>query len=644
MSNEIKAAPGGDGPPPEVEPSEEQTGVEAAAAGSTSPQSGKKDPADGLADGEGIQVDAFGKPSPGGVEVFRKDGKSYIHCQIRDRDVRFKPEELVRQHALRELLDDLGYEKSQIRVEVPVQMGSEVHKKPADVVVYTDGKRTSPWIIVELKKPKRKEGIEQLKSYMNATGAQFGWWTNGSDAQYLLRTDPNDFSLRLTRVPAAGESLDDIDDPLTRERLKPVTDLLDLLLVCEEEILSHQSVNTFDELFKVIYAKLYNERMNLAHPSDVCQFRVGLTEDPEKVAERITRLYEKARRKWKGVFKDDIELTPQNLTYVVAALQEYEFVSDRSGDVLGVAFEALINPETKGDKGQYFTPRHVIDMCVSMLDPAEEEKILDPASGSSGFLIRAMKHVNAKIDERFGIDPDKAAEHRKDYAQEMLVAMDNDPRLVRIAKAYMIIENDGRANVHFADSLDARSWETEIKKKLEDVDMILTNPPFAGAIKTSTTLNQYDLTYRGDPGKGKPATKVVRAILFLEQSLRILRPGGRMAIVLPQGLMNNITDGYVRDFIDRNARILAIVGLHENTFLPFTKAKTTVLFLQKWQDPDERPEDYEIFFDVSRRPGKNGYGQPIWSDDGTLDTDVMEIAAVFGAWAATQGFDWVADA
>lgn len=644
MSGGIEAAPGGDGSPPENEPSEEQTGVEAAAAGSTSPQSGKKDPAEGLADGEGIQVDAFGKPSPGGVEVFRKGGKSYVHCQIRDRDLRFKPEELVRQHALCELLEDLGYEKSQIGVEVPVQMGSEVHKKPADVVVYTDDKKTTPWIVVELKKPKRKEGIEQLKSYMNATGAQFGWWTNGSDAQYLLRTDPNDFSLRLTRVPAAGESLDDIDDPLTRERLKPVTDLLDLLLVCEEEILSHQSVNTFDELFKVIYAKLYDERMNLAHPSDVCQFRVGLTEDPEKVAERITRLYEKARRKWKGVFKDDIELTPQNLTYVVAALQEYEFVSDSSGDVLGVAFEALINPETKGDKGQYFTPRHVIDMCVSMLDPTEEEKILDPASGSSGFLIRAMKHVNAKIDERFGIDPDKAAEHRKDYAQEMLVAMDNDPRLVRIAKAYMIIENDGRANVHFADSLDPRSWESEIRKKLEDVDLILTNPPFAGAIKTSTTLNQYDLTYRGDPGKAKAATKVVRAILFLERSLRILRPGGRMAIVLPQGLMNNVTDGYVRDFVDRNARILAIVGLHENTFLPFTKAKTTVLFLQKWQDPDERPDDYEIFFDVSRRPGKNGYGQPIWKDDGSLDTDVMDIAADFSAWAATQGFDWVADA
>jgi type I restriction enzyme M protein len=615
--------------------------LDAAAAGATSPRSGAKDPTESLSDGDGVELDAFGRPSPGGVRVFRKSGKSYIHCVIRKRDLRYKPEELVRQHALRDLMDSLGYDISRIRVEVPVQMGSSVHDKPADVVVYADDKKTSPWIIVELKKPKRKDGIEQLKSYMNATGAPLGWWTNGSDNQHLLRTDPNDFSLRLTRLPSTGESLDDIDEPLTKARLKPVADLLDLLTVCEEEILSHQSVDTFDELFKIIYAKLYDERMNLARPDDVCQFRVGLTEKPAAVAERITSLYNKARKKWKGIFKDDIELTHQNLAYVVAALQEYEFVSDKAGDVLGVAFEALINPQTKGDKGQYFTPRHVIDMCVEMLNPGEDEKILDPAAGSAGFLIRAMKHVNSWIDERFGVDPDKAAEHRKDYAQEMLVGMDNDPRLVRIAKAYMIIENDGRSNIHFADSLDPRSWDSEVRKKLDDVDLIITNPPFAGAIKTNGTLSQYDLTYKGDPGTHKPAAKVVRAILFLERSLRILEPGGRMAIVLPQGLMNNLNDDYVRNFIDREAQILAVVGLHENTFLPFTKAKTSVLFLRKWEESEERPDDYEIFFDVSRRPGKNGYGQPIWRADGTgLDTDVMEIAADFRVWAAAQHFAW----
>ncbi len=113
-----------------------------------------------------------------------------------------------------------------------------------------------------------------------------------------------------------------------------------------------------------------------------------------------------------------------------------------------------------------------------------------------------------------------------------------------------------------------------------------------------------------------------------------------MAIVLPQGLMNNINDAYVRDYVDRQARILAVIGLHENTFLPFTKAKTSVLFLEKWSNPEDRLDDYEIFTDVSRKPGKNGYGQPLWKLDGSLDTDVLEIAEAFREWAADQGFDW----
>src|SRR5439155_23577033 len=144
---------------------------------------------------------------------------------------------------------------------------------------------------------------------------------------------------------------------------------------------------------------------------------------------RVRGLYAKAKGKWKGVFKDDIEITDQNLAFVIAALQEYEFTADKSGDVMGVAFEAMINPETKGDKGQYFTPRHVVAMCVRMLNPRIDEKVCDPAGGSAGFLIYAMKHVNAYIQRRWGDDPDQAAEQRKDYAQDLLVAMDNDPRL-----------------------------------------------------------------------------------------------------------------------------------------------------------------------------------------------------------------------
>ncbi len=616
------------------------TGVAGSPLGTPPPSGKTNDPGAGLADGQTLEVDINGNPSPGGVELKRRGGKTYIRCKVRDKDLRWKPEEVVRQHILRQLMDDLGYAKSQIGVEVPVTMGSTVHDKPADIAVYADATCANVRLIVEVKKPRRKDGTDQLKSYMNATGAVFGWWTNGRDEQVLLRQDPNVFSLRLTRVPAPGESLADVDEPLTKARLRPVTDLFDLLTLCEDEILAHQNVNTFDELFKIVYAKLYDERMNLAGPSSVCEFRIGVTESPADAAKRVRGLYEKARKKWKGVFKDEIELNDNNLAFVVASLQEYEFIGDKSGDVLGVAFEALINRETKGDKGQYFTPRHITNMCVRMLNPAVDEKIWDPACGSAGFLISAMKHVNKGIDDKYS-NPDQAAEHRKDYAQEYLIGSDNDPRLTRIAKAYMIVENDGRSNIHQADSLDPTSWDAEFRKKLGDVDVVLTNPPFAGGIKTPQILSQYDLAYKNDRSKHKQSKEVVRAILFLERCLRVLRPGGRMAIVLPQGLMNNVGDSYVRDFIDQQGRILAVVGLDENTFKPFTNAKTSVVFLEKWEGQSQRLTDYDFFIDVSRRPGKDKVGAPIFLHDGvTLDTDVMDIADNFRAWAKGEGFPW----
>ena len=344
--------------------------------------------------------DPFGRPDSAGIAVFLKGDRAHIRCAVRKKDLRYKPEELVRQHILRALQEELGYSVNQMAVEVGVVMGSTEHEKPADIVVYSDSTKATERIIVELKRPNRRDGVEQLKSYMNATGTPFGWWTNGADDQFLLRTDPNVFSWRLTRVPAAGEDLSDIDAPLTKADLKPVVDLVDLLEACENEILAHQSVDTFDELFKVVYAKLYDERMNLAAPTDVCQFRIGITEEKAAAAKRLRGLYDRARKKWKGVFKDDIELSDDNLAFVLAALQEYEFIGEKSGDVLGLAFEAMINPQTKGDKGQYFTPRHVVEMCVQMVRPGLDEKVLDPAVGSAGFLIHAMKYVNQMIDAR----------------------------------------------------------------------------------------------------------------------------------------------------------------------------------------------------------------------------------------------------
>ena len=396
-----------------------------------------------------------------------------------------------------------------------IVIGGSVHDKAADIVVYEDETKENPTIILEVKRPRRKEGIDQLKAYMNATGAVFGYWTDGIDDKVLLRSEPNDFSRPVWRLPEMGETLDDVDEPLTRDKLVPVKDLYSVFKDIEDEILAHQTVDTFNEIFKVVFAKLFDERVNLYNNSAVAQFRMGLTETPGVVSARVSKLFKKAVGKWKDVYRptDTIELSDSNVAYVLQALQQYHLV--RSGDVLGVAFELLVNQEMKGDMGQYFTPLQVISMMVEMLGPKIGETVCDPAVGSGGFLIYAMRHVFAEIEEKWE-DPDDKAEQRKDYAQECLIGVDSDQRLVRVAKAYMIMENNGRSSVFASDSLDFDSWSEALRSRMlgrsfgkgevkpgllidnrlpsDGVDVIIANPPFAGAIKVNTTLRQYQLS------------------------------------------------------------------------------------------------------------------------------------------------------
>lgn len=604
---------------------------------------------------EAFLVPSGGSPIATGVSLKEKKGKYYISCRIRKKDLVFKPEEVVRQQNINRIIDKLGYDEDQIGVEVQVVIGGSVHDKAADIVVYEDSAKTNPWIIVETKKPDRKDGISQLKSYMNATGATFGFWTNGADDKYLLRSAPNDYSRPIWRLPNHGESLDDIDEPLTKKNLTPVKDLYSVFKDLEQEILAHQTVDTFNEIFKMVFAKLYDERVNLYNQDAPAKFKMGLTETQTSVAKNIRSLFGQAKKKWKDVYtaSDNIELNDATITYCVQALQQYHLM--RSGDVLGMAFELLVNQEMKGDMGQFFTPRQVVQMMVRIMNPKLDELTCDPACGSAGFLIYTMRKVFMDIEDRWD-DADDRAEQRKDYAQEFIVAMDNDPRLVRVAKAYMIMENDGRSGVYVADSLDYDSWEdaalrecivgrklkgAEIKKGIlvgsreetDGVDIILTNPPFAGAIKTSTTLRQYKL---GLDKTGKMKKQLDRAKLFLERCIDMLRPGGRMGIVLPQGLFNNIHDQGVRDFVGEQCRILAVIGLHPYTFRPFTLAKTSVLFLEKWSE-GEQLEDYPVFTAVSMRPGKTKLGRPQFLQDGvTLDCDMDLIADEYTEWAKAE--------
>ena len=576
----------------------------------------------------------------------RGNEQPFIKCLVRNRDIQLKPEEVIRQLYVSYLTKDLSYSIDRMELEYGVSFGRE--KKRADIVIFDKDQTTTPYLIVEVKKPKLKDGKEQLKSYCNATGAPIGVWTNGDAISFYHRKDPNYFE-PIPSIPNANEKLVDIltarwtmqdlieNDALVKERKS----LKSLIVEMEDEVLANAGVDVFEEVFKLIFTKLYDEMESGRNKIRYLVFRnYGETETELKA--KIQNLFDKSRDKWQGVFSDDAKLmlTPSHLAVCVSTLEKVKLFNSNL-DVVDEAFEYLINKSSKGEKGQYFTPRYVIDMCVKMLNPQEHEKMIDTASGSCGFPVHTIFKVWRDIlkdenkEESHLFTTEKKGGRYEDYVVNNVFAIDFDEKAVRVSRTLNLIAGDGESNVLHLNTLDWERWETKVKededwtdtyyrgwKKLKKLrkkrtsyqefnfDILMANPPFAGDIKETRIINKYDL---GKKANGKYHTKVGRDILFIERNLDFLKPGGRMAVVLPQGRFNNSSDKYIRDYIAEHCRILAVVGLHGNVFKPHTGTKTSVLFVQKWDNElCPKPDDYPIFFATMQEPSKDNSGEKIY--------------------------------
>jgi type I restriction enzyme M protein len=566
----------------------------------------------------------------------------YVECQVRKREIKLTPEEAVRQLYISVLANDYGYSTERMELEYSVSFGRE--KKRADIVVFDKQNTTSIYMMIELKKPKLKDGKEQLKSYCNATGAPIGIWSNGESISYYHRKDPNYFE-DLSAIPKATEKLSDIltdrwtiEDLINKDKL--VTErksLKDLILEMEDEVLANAGVDVFEELFKLIFTKLFDEMESGRNRNRFLEFRnYGDTETELK--NKIQSIFDRARQKWDGVFTDDAKLmlTPSHLSVCVSSLQDVKLFNSNL-DVVDEAFEYLINKSSKGEKGQYFTPRYVIDMCVKMLNPQEEETMIDTASGSCGFPIHTVFKVWEEIvgnARGYLFTLEEKPARCLDYVQNKVFAIDFDEKAVRVSRCLNLIAGDGQTNVLHLNTLDWERWEENTEsedwldvyyhgwknlKKLRadknsnqdfNFDIVMANPPFAGDIKESRILSKYEL---GKKSTGKYQTAVGRDILFIERNLDFLRPGGRMAIVLPQGRFNNSSDKAIRDYISERCRILGVVGLHGNVFKPHTGTKTSVMFVQKWDNKlCPKVEDYPIFFATMQEPSKDNSGEKIF--------------------------------
>lgn len=578
------------------------------------------------------------------VKDVRGKATPYVKCLVRKKEIKLTPEEAVRQLYIQLLIDDYEYPTERMELEYAVSFGRE--KKRADIVIFDKQQTTSPYIMVELKKPKLKDGKEQLKSYCNATGAPIGIWSNGESVSFYHRKDPNYFE-DIPAIPKASEKLSDIlserwtiENLIEKDKLRTERkSLKDLVLEMEDEVLANAGVDVFEELFKLIFTKLYDEMEAGRNKSRHLEFRnYGDTESELK--EKIQKLFNQAKTKWEGVFSDDsrIELTASHLSVCVSSLQDVKLFNSNL-DVVDDAFEYLINKSSKGEKGQYFTPRYVIDMCVKMLNPQEHETMIDSAAGSCGFPVHTIFHVWEQIMKDEGLDKshlftlEQKPARCTDYVNDKVFAIDFDEKSVRVARTLNLIAGDGQTNVLHLNTLDWERWDEKTNdedwqdtyyegwrkfKKLRtnknnqdfSFDILMANPPFAGDIKESRILAKYEL---GKKPNGKYQTKVGRDILFIERNLDFLKPGGRMAIVLPQGRFNNSSDKNIRDFIAERCRILAVVGLHGNVFKPHTGTKTSVLFVQKWDDKlCPKVDDYPIFFATMQESSKDNSGDKIY--------------------------------
>lgn len=577
----------------------------------------------------------------------------YFNCLVREKKIRLNPEEVVRQLYLMVLNEDYGYSFERMELEYAVSFGRE--KKRADIVIFDKIDSRAVNIIVEVKKPKLKDGKEQLHSYCNATGAQIGIWSNGDSVSYYHRKDPNYFE-DIPGIPKATQKLADIlNEPWSLEDLikkdKLVTEkksLKDLILEMEDEVLANAGVDVFEELFKLIFTKLYDEMESGRNRSRYLEFRNNGDTETE-LKEKIQDLFNKANRKWEGVFPDEskLMLTPSHLAICVSSLEKVKLFNSNL-DVVDEAFEYLINKSSKGEKGQYFTPRYGIDMCVKMLNPQEHETVIDTAAGSCGFPVHTFFYVKNQIHKDLGIEDDEMMTTRvpeprvQDYVQNKVFAIDFDEKAVRVARCLNLIAGDGETNVLHLNTLDYERWHEKTKdeewldtygtgwrniKKLRKIktetkenesyvnrdfefDILMANPPFAGDIKESRVLAKYEL---GKKPNGKYQTAVGRDILFIERNLDFLKSGGRMAVVLPQGRFNNSSDKAIRDYIAEKCRILAVVGFHGNVFKPHTGTKTSVLLVQKWDENlCPKVDDYPIFFATMQEPSKDNSGEKIF--------------------------------
>lgn len=571
-----------------------------------------------------------------GLISFNEDKSRITYTYVNKTCNYLDPEEQVEAEAFLKLVLVYNYPVQRIKLFEKVKMGSST--KEADIIVYEDDLFASPSIIVECKKQDVSEAeflqaIEQAASYAYALSGtvKYIWTTSGIKDVYLQIDKERQTRIQIPNIPILGKPIpkytfvkggrsnnEDAGDDTIKQQF------FDLEQVSESELTNrfkkaHQSLwaggelnpsDAFDELDKLIFCKIWDERkprkkgepydfqiIDIEKPRNATQKDIDAIEQQitNDLAKRIFALYEEGRNRDKEVFKDNIRLTPQRIRTVVSYLQGAN-LSKTDLDSKGKAFETFMGSYFRGDFGQYFTPRKIVQFIVDVLPIDNNSKVLDTSCGSGGFLLYALDKVRQQAEDYYDVGTIDHYNHWHDFASKKLFGIEINEQIARTAKMNMIIHDDGHTNVISSDGLlrdDVIMAKTGNRGfEYGTFDVIITNPPFGSTVKQTEKayLHQYsfgnkDVDWLDTKNSGvKQRDSQSTEVLFIEQDWNFLKEGGYLAIVIPDGILTNSSLQYVRDSIEEWFRIVAVVSLPQDAFKANgAGVKSSVLFLRKWK-------------------------------------------------------------
>ena len=535
------------------------------------------------------------------------------------------PEERIRAEVWAELIYHYEYPANRIKIEITIP--DRLPTDRADIVVFRDDACKRPYAVVECKKDgvtdaEFNQAIEQ--GVGNATWvklrAEYVLIVAGATRRVLDVSDKygameRDLNILADLPKAYGKPQEfrfhkgDKDNDI-----QPVKNgtLIVAINKCHQTLWGGGKLSpptAFGELCKLIFVKISDEQKP-RKKGEPYEFQIKTHEPPSKLAERINKLYEEQKVRDPEVFTDSIKVDAHMLRNVVSHLESIN-LNKTDLNVKGVAFERFMDSFFKGNFGQYFTPRPIIEFSIEMLKPNHDDYVLDTSCGSGGFLLYAMDAIRKQAAEYYDPASSDYYKYWHDFAEKRLFGIEINDEIARVAKMNMIVHDDGHTNVISFDALDNVDKMTSHNKGFakDKFDLILTNPPFGAQVNATqrpylgsfTLGNTYD-----KKGKAKVRKNQSTEVLFIERIWEFLKPGiGKAAIVLPDGILTNSSMQYVRDFVLEKFQLLAVISLPQVAFSHFgAGVKASVIFVRK-RDIDETPCDDEAIFMAA--PEEIGY-------------------------------------